>query len=817
MISISQSNCPSPPVAALSGKPAGVNLQPGESGENFKEVLKKKNLEEKEKNNLVAVAAASLSLKADQPSNEVQNQPETVETQIAALSEAVQTLTVENQGAGVEDTQIMSTADQSTQRLSDASTQAKTQHMGKKAVQREQGMDFTSVDGIRVPTLSQTAQEPGGNDTSIPLAESMSFGELSIQNTAGQKVHTAKENTTALEGSVSKSESTATTSKAVQQGSTDLEKSQIEQNLTGTGLPGGRVVLRTAEALKANPARVEEGQSENPLKSSWFRNRPVVETSDSKTREGMAAVRSISAKDPVSAGEIDGVFPVISSDDTIEETGFSISASQVQLQKKAAAGPVYQTQEEAQPGSAKGIDKAGSTKRNVSTLPEIVLEGADEKNIPIEAMDQHANGMENARQTVPLTANQQGSYSINGEVKASFHTDAAGSIEPKENKNVEKVDVKIARIEGQAESGKLEADTGASHPGSIHETRQPSALNLDQSSKENADKVQTTTMHVEKLDAKPQNDTTQPFAKDVASKPNTDAAISPDERVMVDLQGKSTQFKPEINAKSQSQNEALDPALFQSKTVQVEPETKPVKQETKESATTGALNGITGNVEGAQVPRAYFNESGSLSQGYQDKSWVSSEQGMRKTSTTVRSSEKLNAAVSSAQSAANGEIPVSTVQSTAVAGERTFPASKLTPAHIQQIAHEVDLSQQSGKSFVRIQLHPQDLGAIDIHLSSDAQGVGITIMTEHASTGRLLEGQMDALRQSLSDAGLHLTHMNFSMKGQGDQGARQYYQNHPMGSNRGWFQKSWNDNGNDKYSLPRQAVSLTSSSIDYLV
>jgi flagellar hook-length control protein FliK len=143
--------------------------------------------------------------------------------------------------------------------------------------------------------------------------------------------------------------------------------------------------------------------------------------------------------------------------------------------------------------------------------------------------------------------------------------------------------------------------------------------------------------------------------------------------------------------------------------------------------------------------------------------------------------------------------------------------SEVSTLPIQQIVNEVDQSLQTGQNVVRIQLHPENLGKIDIRLSSDASGLGINIMAENASTKRLLESQVEILRQSLDNAGLHLSHMNFGMKGQEGQGERQFYQNDPSNVSQNWFQKPWHESETGKYSDPPQRMSLQLTSIDYRI
>jgi flagellar hook-length control protein FliK len=143
--------------------------------------------------------------------------------------------------------------------------------------------------------------------------------------------------------------------------------------------------------------------------------------------------------------------------------------------------------------------------------------------------------------------------------------------------------------------------------------------------------------------------------------------------------------------------------------------------------------------------------------------------------------------------------------------------SEVSTLHIQQIVKEVDQSLQAGKNVIHIQLHPENLGKIDIRLSSDASGLGINIIAENASTKRMLENQVDILKQSLNNAGLHLSQMNFGMKGQEGQYERQFYQNDPSNVSKNWFQKPWRESEVGKYNDTPQRMTLQLTTIDYQI
>jgi flagellar hook-length control protein FliK len=99
-----------------------------------------------------------------------------------------------------------------------------------------------------------------------------------------------------------------------------------------------------------------------------------------------------------------------------------------------------------------------------------------------------------------------------------------------------------------------------------------------------------------------------------------------------------------------------------------------------------------------------------------------------------------------------------------------------------QVARAVEASLQQGKNTLRMQLNPADLGAIDIRLVSSGHRVSMTVIAEQASTGRMLENQMEQLRQNLADAGVQLTQMHVGQQNQGSHFARNFAQQQPQNS-----------------------------------
>lgn len=85
---------------------------------------------------------------------------------------------------------------------------------------------------------------------------------------------------------------------------------------------------------------------------------------------------------------------------------------------------------------------------------------------------------------------------------------------------------------------------------------------------------------------------------------------------------------------------------------------------------------------------------------------------------------------------------------------------------LMQMVRTIQTSVQQGQSSLRLQLHPQELGSIDVRLVSNPHGVGVTVFADQASTGRLLEMQIDQLRVALQDAGVQISHLNVFQQSQ---------------------------------------------------
>lgn len=97
--------------------------------------------------------------------------------------------------------------------------------------------------------------------------------------------------------------------------------------------------------------------------------------------------------------------------------------------------------------------------------------------------------------------------------------------------------------------------------------------------------------------------------------------------------------------------------------------------------------------------------------------------------------------------------------------ETTVPATSYTEVS-SQVAQAAVTALQSGRNSVRLQLHPHELGGIEIRIISDAHGVSVAVLADQPTTGQMLEQRADQLRQTLADAGVQLSNLNVGQHNQ---------------------------------------------------
>jgi flagellar hook-length control protein FliK len=102
---------------------------------------------------------------------------------------------------------------------------------------------------------------------------------------------------------------------------------------------------------------------------------------------------------------------------------------------------------------------------------------------------------------------------------------------------------------------------------------------------------------------------------------------------------------------------------------------------------------------------------------------------------------------------------------------------------VSQIAQQADLYRLPGNKGVRIQLHPDDLGGVQVTLRYAAGGgLELHINVEHAATGALVEAGWTQLRDALATQGISPDRLVMSVTGPGSANQLDFSSN---GSNAG--------------------------------
>jgi flagellar hook-length control protein FliK len=88
---------------------------------------------------------------------------------------------------------------------------------------------------------------------------------------------------------------------------------------------------------------------------------------------------------------------------------------------------------------------------------------------------------------------------------------------------------------------------------------------------------------------------------------------------------------------------------------------------------------------------------------------------------------------------------------------------------VNQVVGNVQTMSKNGQTTMRLQLYPEDLGRIDLRLTSSSDGIQVTINADQVATGRLIETKLDTLRQTLTDAGLQVLNLSVGQSSVQDQ------------------------------------------------
>jgi flagellar hook-length control protein FliK len=96
-------------------------------------------------------------------------------------------------------------------------------------------------------------------------------------------------------------------------------------------------------------------------------------------------------------------------------------------------------------------------------------------------------------------------------------------------------------------------------------------------------------------------------------------------------------------------------------------------------------------------------------------------------------------------------------------------SAEAQPTFLPQIEDSITQMLKSKQTSLRIQLHPEDLGRIQLRLIQDENGLRVTMHADHSETGQLLERHLHSLQKSLNDAGIQLTGFDINSGNQNHQ------------------------------------------------
>lgn len=99
---------------------------------------------------------------------------------------------------------------------------------------------------------------------------------------------------------------------------------------------------------------------------------------------------------------------------------------------------------------------------------------------------------------------------------------------------------------------------------------------------------------------------------------------------------------------------------------------------------------------------------------------------------------------------------------------------------VETVNQVIRISQSSGITQARVQLHPEELGQVDIHLRSTPDGIVARVVADASQAAAVLRDGGDELRRQLAAQGINLTHFDVGTTGQ-EQRGEAFAGNDPQG------------------------------------
>jgi flagellar hook-length control protein FliK len=90
---------------------------------------------------------------------------------------------------------------------------------------------------------------------------------------------------------------------------------------------------------------------------------------------------------------------------------------------------------------------------------------------------------------------------------------------------------------------------------------------------------------------------------------------------------------------------------------------------------------------------------------------------------------------------------------------------------VETVQAMLRVAAERGATRARLQLHPAELGAIEVRLHSTAEGLRAHIVADAAQAAALLGQAGDDLRRSLEQQGVNVLHLDVGTSGQENGGA----------------------------------------------
>lgn len=123
----------------------------------------------------------------------------------------------------------------------------------------------------------------------------------------------------------------------------------------------------------------------------------------------------------------------------------------------------------------------------------------------------------------------------------------------------------------------------------------------------------------------------------------------------------------------------------------------------------------------------------------------------------------------------------------------------------EQVAFQIKTAVNTGNSKISIQLHPEDLGKLDITLDVDAKGkTGVTVTADNKQTLDLLQRDSQGLQKALADAGLKTDAGSLSFNLRGGEREGQGSQNQSQAASQ--YQKSQPDDAQGEINIAQVAA-----------